>query len=137
MANKYTRFIKKIRDTQEPKTGMIPPIHGDKINIQELDKSNQTAKYSIFIEKPIIGEASSFNDYIKSNSIDKKMVDGKAHKIDGPFIKMEYNGNSLNYFYYQQNKLHPENWAEITNHIICNICEEFCNQGCFQRNFDD
>lgn len=58
------------------------------------------------------------------------LKDGKYHRLDGPAVCNDYKYyhklfylNGINY-----NNL---DFAKETNHLICHVCCEFCNQDCF------
>ena len=63
-------------------------------------------------------------------------LDGPAitySRLDGPAITCVIGGlNKIQKFYWV-NGIFSKNleFAEKTNHLICNICSDFCNQQCF------
>ena len=57
---------------------------------------------------------------------------GKVHKVDGPAQFYFSNNQRFNNFFYINDILYrPYEFAFKTMHLICNSCQDFCNQKCF------
>ena len=62
---------------------------------------------------------------------EKKMwiENGRYNRLDGPaLINHQY---SYIEFWIKENKLSQKQFANLTNHLTCNICKKFCKQECF------
>ena len=107
-----------IRQIEKPKEIFCQRIKGDKWFFDEKNKL-------YFVE----------NLSIKENNIYFKIyfdLESKHHRLDGPAeYYFDDNHNITYHFALYHYRWTPFQFAEKTNHLICLVCNKFCNQGCF------
>lgn len=66
-------------------------------------------------------------------------VNGRSHYIIGPHSVVgpaqgwkNKDGNWAYIYAISGEKLTMEDWAQKTNHMLCEFCQNFCHQGCFK-----
>ena len=65
-------------------------------------------------------------------SINYFNLKGECHREDG-YARIYFKGlyDDDKYFLLNNACINSSEFAEKTNHLICNLCNKFCKQGCF------
>ena len=58
-------------------------------------------------------------------------LSGNKHRLDGPSNNYYDINPHRQYFHINHFQYNEEDFAEKTNHLICNKCYKFCKQSCF------
>ena len=118
--------------------------------IREIEKPNIEFKFGLSdLDKFYYNNET--NEYFHKNKFNDKYyfnLNGEIHRVNKPAIEFSYGikawkeNNFLHrldgpayeksdIFWIKGNNFSAANFALKTDHLICLVCNKFCNQGCF------